>query len=331
LEGTEMPIKMKVCNTAEYNQSLKKRGRIFHLFDEAVEVWSSREARRKEKSKFIYSDELIKILAAFRYVLKYPFRQLQGLLEDYIAHHHLKLPVPDYSTLCRRMSKLLLTIHDHRDAKQVKEGDVVDVVIDATGINIYHTGGGHSKENGKCRLYRHLNQVRKMHVCMDPKSKDVLAMQMSKGSTSDAEVAPILLSGIPYRLGVVYADGAYDRASVRQACHERLAKQLIPPARTAVKRKAKKNEDTYLWHERNEAIREIYTHGEYDAGLKTWKQTHGYGKRSIIEAYFSRFKATFGFHFMSRCEPSRQNELAIKVNILNSYNRYGAAIFKKVA
>jgi hypothetical protein len=325
-----MPIKMKVCNVADYNESLKKRGKVFHLFQEATKVWFDRKVKNKQKSKFVYSDRLIQILAVFRYLFKYPYRQLEGLLEDFVEYKQANLPIPNFTTLCRRMAKLSLTIRDHRKTDQTKNGGLVDVIIDSTGINIYHTGGGHSKENGKFRQYKHIEQVRKMHVALEPVSKDVLSMQMSSGSIVDSDVAPILLARINCSINAVYADGAYDRAKVRQACLDRKAKQIIPPKKNAIIRKAKKREVSSLWDERNAAIKIIRSQNNDEDGRKIWKESHSYGKRSLVEAFFSRFKTIFGFHFMSRSEKARQSELAVKVQMLNSYNRYGTAVFKEV-
>jgi hypothetical protein len=325
-----MPIKMKVCNTTDYNESLKKRGKIFHLFDEATQVWFDKTVKNKEKSQFVYSDRLIQILAVFRYLFKYPYRQLEGLLEDFIEYKQISLPIPDFSTLCRRMSRLSLKIQDHREVSEHHNGPV-DVIIDSTGINIYRTSGGHSKTNNKVRYYKHYKQVRKMHVAIDLANKNVLSMEMSSGTTADSDMLPILLRGIDCSLGAIYADGAYDRAKVRNVCRERQAKQIIPPHKNAVIRKSKKGEAPDLWDERNSAIKTICSHKNSEKGRKIWKQSHHYGKRSLVETFFSRFKTIFGFHFMSKNENARQNELLIKVQMLNSYNQFGTAIFKNAS
>ena len=168
-----------------------------------------------------------------------------------------------------------------------------------------------------------------MHVALDPESKNVLSMQMSNGSKADSDMVPILLAGIDCSLGAVYADGAYDRVKVRQLCLDRHAKQIIPPKKNAVIRKAKKTEAPHLWNERNAAIEMIRSQNNDKEGRQIWKESHHYGKRSLVEAFFSRFKAIFGFHFMSKSERARQSELAVKVQMLNSYNQFGAAVFKK--
>lgn len=320
-----MPIKMKVCNAADYNGFLKERGRIFHYFEEATKVWLN-----KPGTKFTYSDRLIEILAIFRYLLKFPYRQLEGLLIDYLLSKNIALPVPNYSTLCRRMAKISSKIIDRRSQHQVKSDESFDVLLDSTGINIYCTGGGHSKENATRRKFKAYDQVRKMHVAYTPKNKRIDAMLMSTGTTPDFKAAPPLLKGLSYGIKGVYADSAYDRKVVRAACVEQGAKQIIPPQRIAVIRKPEKDDHPNLWQDRNAALSVIKKHKDWPSGLKRWKEKSSYGKRSLIEAQFSRFKAIFGFHFMSRSEQSRACELMTKVSILNSFSEIGCAKFARV-
>lgn len=328
IRGTGMPIKMKVCNVADYNDSLKKRGRVFHLFDEATKVWFYKPSKSR-RSKYTYSDRLIETLAVLRYLFKYPYRQLEGLLEDYIRHKNLQLPIPDFTTLCRRMTKLELTIVDHRNKNKMPNEDLIDVVVDSTGINIYHTGGGHSKENSDYRQHRHLDQVRKMHIAYNPKKKKVISMILSSCTTADGDMVGQLLGNIGEKIGSIYADGAYDRTKVRKVCLDFNARQIIPPMKTAVKRKTSKEEPSHLWDERNAAIKSINRYKNKNKGLKRWKMDNNYGIRSLIEAFFGKFKAVFGFHFMNRKDESREKELMVKINILNSFTELGGAVFKK--
>lgn len=321
-----MPIKMKVCNGAEYNRSLKQRGRIFHYFDEAVRNWLN-----KANSKFVYSDKLFEILVAVRYLLRTPFRQLQGLLEEYIKRRNLKLPIPNFSTLCRRMKKKALKIIDHRSNQQKKSMTrTVDILLDSSGINIYHTGGGHSKENVGDRKYKHYSQVRKMHIALNLETKDVVAMHMSSGSTADSTAAPIVVAKIAGRIDSIYADGGYDRVSVRKMCHARQATQIIPPHRNAVMRSPRKNDPPDLWVARNAAVAMMRSYINVEDGLNEWKKSQNYGVRSHVEGFFSRFKRCFGFHFMSRSDQARENELITKINLLNYFNKDNVARYAKV-
>jgi len=326
-----MPIKMKVCNAADYNEALKKRGRIFHFFEEAVSVWLDKDVLKKNKCKNIYSNQLIEILAILRYLFKYPYRQLEGILDDYIAMKGLTLPVPDFSTLCRRMAKMSLKIHDHRSMAQRNNTGKLNVILDSTGINIYHTTGSHSKENSATRQFHGRQQTRKMHIALDAKSRDVLGMEMTSGVTHDSKPVPELLHAINDTINNVYADAAYDFKKIREICKARHAKQIIPPRRDAKVKTSEYGEIDGLWDERNSAIELIRSHADYAEGRTAWKESVGYGKRALVEACFGRFKTIFGTHFMCKSDAARKNELMTKINILNGFNRLGMAKFKKVA
>ncbi len=326
-----MPIKMKVCNAADYNEALKKRGRIFHLFEEATQVWLDKDVLKKDKCKNIYSNQLFEILAILRYLFKYPYRQLEGVLEDYITIKQLTLPIPNFSTLCRRMAKMSLKIHDHRTAAQRNKAHKIRVLIDSTGINIYHTTGSHSKENSATRKLHGRQQTRKMHILLDAETRNVLAMEMTSGVAHDSTPVPGLLRAVKQKINAVYADAAYDSKQVREICNERYANQIIPPRRDARLRSSLENEADDLWEERNAAIELIGSHETYDEGRNAWKESVGYGKRSYVEACMGRFKTIFGYYFMSKSDIARKNELMTKVNILNQFTQLGMAQFKKVA
>ena len=323
-----MPIKMKVCNTADYNEALKKRGKIFHLFEEAVRVWLDKDVLKKDKSKKTYSDQLIEILAVLC-LFKYPYRQLEGILEDYIAIKQLTLPVPDFTTLCRRMAKISLKIHDYRNNRQDAGTGKLSIILDSTGINIYHTTGSHSKENSVKRQYRGRQQTRKMHIVLDVKSRDILGMEMTSGVTHDTKPVPELLDAVKYKIEKVYADAAYDSRKVRKTCKVRHAKQIIPPRRDAIVKSCKKDGIGSLWNERNSAIELIRSYKDYEDGRNAWKESAGYGKRALVETCFGRFKTIFGYHFMCKNDMARKNELMTKINILNYFNKLGMAKFKK--
>lgn len=322
-----MPVKMKVCNAADYNEALKKRGRIFHLFDDAIKVWLDKDVLKKDKCKNVYSKKLIELLAAIRYLLKYPYRQLEGLLADYVQFKGLTLPVPDFSTLSRRMAKMKLKIRDYRSTQQKQSIEKLKIVLDSTGINIYHTSDGHGKNNSALRKYHGRAQTRKFHVALDAESKDIVSMQMTSGLCHDSAPVKDLLRLIPNTIEKVYADGAYDFKKVRAACVEKNAKQIIPPRKDAVLRP---NKDGILT-DRNSSIEFINSHSDHEEGRRAWKESESYGTRSYVEAFFGRFKGIFGDYFMCRSESARENELIAKTNLLNYFNTLGRAVFEKVA
>jgi hypothetical protein len=275
----------------------------------------------------VYSNQLIELLAAIRYLFKYPYRQLEGLLDDYIQFKQLHLPIPDFSTLSRRMAKRELKIRDYRTEQQKKSVEKLKIVLDSTGINIYHTSDGHGKNNSALRKHHGRNQIRKFHIALDANSKNVVSMQMTDGFCHDSVPVKYLLNLIPKEVEKVYADGAYDFRKVREACAAMKAKQIIPPRKDA---KLNPDKDGVLI-DRNSSIEFMKRYTDYEEGRRAWKERESYGTCSYVEAFFGRFKGIFGDYFTCRSESARKSELVAKINLLNYFNTLGKAIFVKAA
>lgn len=85
-----------------------------------------------------------------------------------------------------------------------------------------------------------------------------------------------------------------------------------------------------MFVERNKAIKIIKSFEHRDDGVISWKNQIRYGKRSYAEAFFSRVKKIFGCLMKNIDENNRKNELLIKCNILNEFNRLGLPKFELV-
>ena len=322
---------MRVCNAGDYNNSLKKRGDVFSILDKATKFWRYCDVEHVEKSKYVYSHTLMNLMGCLRYLLRLPFRQLSGFLESYLRHKGFSdLKAPDYSTLCRRMKKERLNFKDHLSDAEKSTSRYVSLLIDSSCINIYATGGGHSKANAETRLYKHYDQVRKLHIMLDLKTGDVLDMEMTEGAASDHLSGVPLIENCDLLIHSVCADAAYDPKPFREACYLKGAKQIIPPLLNARLVKSTKKEPPALWNDRNEAVRIIKLALTREEGKKQWKEQVQYGKRAKVEGFFHRFKKTFGFYFMSASEDARRNELVFKVMILNAFNHFPKPVFQSV-
>lgn len=326
-----MSQRMRVCNVATYNNSLKKRGDIFSILDQAVKFWRYCDVEKVTKSKYIYSQVLMNLMGCLRYLLRFPFCHLAGFLESYLYHKRLSgLKAPNYSTLCRRIKKEKFNFKDHRSDVDKTNSRYVSLLIDSSGINIYATGGGHGKANAKTRLHKHYDQVRKLHVLLDLETGDVLDMEITEGATSDHLTGVALIENCNLCIESIYADTVYDSQPFRAVCHLKGAKQIIPPLSNARLRKSTKKEHPTLWEDRNEAVKIIQSFSTQEEGKKRWKEQAHYGKRAKIEGFFHRFKKTFGFYFMSQSETARHNEAVFKVSILNAFNQFPKPIFQKI-
>lgn len=325
-----MPQKMKVCNTAQYNTFLKQRGHISGLIQEALENWYAHPLDSHQVgAPPTYTDKVFLMLATVRYLFKLSFRGTVGFMEDLLQNVY-KLPhvtVPHYSVFCNRLKALNIPIRDHRTDKK----GPVEICIDSSGINIYNTGGGHSKENGEKRKHKHHDQVRKLHVALDPETGNVEELIMTTGKKADHASGAQLVETLPETVTCCYADGAYDKKPFRKACAQKNIKQIVPPIKTGVLRKPTKNDPSNVFEDRNAAIRLRRSYASYEEGHEAWKRQEGYGRRAHVEGFFSRFKRQFGFHFASKSEENRAQELRIKTKILNDFTKLGRARYEKVA
>ena len=90
-------------------------------------------------------------------------RATQGFLESVVRLMGIYLPVPAYSTVCRRQAGLDLRLQP-APARQPRH-----IVIDTTGLKVFGTGEWyvrkHGMGNGRRRTWR------KLHLCVDETSK----------------------------------------------------------------------------------------------------------------------------------------------------------------
>jgi hypothetical protein len=110
------PVKdiYKVRNREEYNSSLRKRGSLTMFINpEILQEWDSLIRRKKEVGEQTYSDSIIRccLLVKLSYGLRY--RQSTGFLKSlFELMDKSALPIPDYTTLCRRQKELPVAIEE---------------------------------------------------------------------------------------------------------------------------------------------------------------------------------------------------------------------------
>lgn len=99
--------KYKITNWPEYNNSLKKRGSLTLWVDEGLEkVWYAAivSENAKRGRPLLYSDACINLMATLRHIFRLALRQLEGFLKSLFIMLKIKLPVPEFSRLSRRMA-----------------------------------------------------------------------------------------------------------------------------------------------------------------------------------------------------------------------------------
>src|SRR5262252_3094947 len=168
-----------IRNWSEYNASLKKRG--------SLTVWVSSEATANRTTDELtvepgasptYTDLAIETMATVQAIYRLAGRQTQGFLQSVFELMKLNLPVPDHSTLSRRRRGLEITL----PVKNLSNS--LHLVVDSTGVKVYGEGEWKVRQHGigKRRTWR------KLHLCSDEATLEVVSVVASTNDVIDAEV-----------------------------------------------------------------------------------------------------------------------------------------------
>ena len=210
----------------------------------------------------MYADIAIEAALTIRMVFHLPLRQTEGFLRSLAHMLEVDLPIPDHTTLSRRLQKL-----GEIRFRRLATGRPIHLLIDSTGLRIHV---GHLRKPPRNRAWR------KLHLAVDSDTGEILASDLSSRRTPDCAQVGALLEQINDPLASVSADGAYDAAVVYEAAQDRgegrAVRVLIPPGRNA---RLNPRPSTAL-RERNRNIRSLR-----ELGRREWHKRSGYSKRSI--------------------------------------------------
>lgn len=296
-----MKPQYRIRNWSEYNAGLKQRGSLTFWVEESIlEQWVVEDLSGKPGASILYSDLAIQTMATVKAVYRLAGRQCQGFLESIFELMEIDLPVPDHSTLSRRVGKLSI------DLPVMPKSGARHIVVDSTGVKVYGEGEWKTRQHGvsKRRTWR------KLHLGVDEATGEIVAMVVTTNNVADGEVLEDLLEQIEPEIEQVSTDGAYDHRHCYDEIDARGAKAVIPPRK-----------DAKIWqhgnckgkpHPRDENLRSIRKHGR-----KRWKRESGYHRRSIAETTMFRFKTIFGGNLSARQFDNQAVELFIKCVALN--------------
>ena len=150
-------------------------------------------------------------------------RATQGLLTSVRTLRKVQLPVPAYTTWCRRRRQLAVSLP--RRAKDAP----LHVVVDATGIKGYGEGEWQLRSHGwsKRRTWRQL------HLGVEAAGGELVAATVTTDDLSDGQLLPALLDQLDADSAQVSAAGA-DATRVYYAALDACAAQAaLPPRRGA--------------------------------------------------------------------------------------------------
>jgi hypothetical protein len=220
-----MKQQYRIRNWPEYNAALRQRGSLtFWISQDAIDQWLHSEPPKQLGAPKLYSDLVILSVLTVKSVFHLAGRQASGFVASVFELMGVELPVPDHSTVSRRMSNLEVSfpLVDRPQARHV--------VIDSTGLKVYGEGEWKVRQHGIGKRRTWI----KLHLAVDAATGETLAAVVSTHDWADPEILPDLLQQIDTDIEQVSADGAYDTSNCYDAISERQAKPVLPPRKNAV-------------------------------------------------------------------------------------------------
>jgi hypothetical protein len=209
-------------------------------------------------------------------------------------------PSADYTKLFRRLRLFELPLSEAIG----QTGKDVVVAPDSTGIKQTNRGEWMRE---KWRIHRGWIKV---HVVIDRKSRNILAMEVTNETILDELCCTSLIDSAQSSLysGTIrkaFGDGAYDHISIFNDLEERQISSAIK-IRSNVSRRSKGS--AY----RAQCAREFL-----DSGYLDWAQGHNYGSRWSVKGVFSAMKRIFGESVKTTRIDGMYHELRLKCCLYN--------------
>lgn len=296
-----MKNQYRIRNWSEYNAGLKHRGSItFWLSADVIEEWLVVEKTGKRGASTIYSDIAIATMSTIKSIFGLAGRQAQGFVESVFELMQINLPVPDHSTVSRRLGRLEIKLPVKR-----KES-ARHLVVDSTGVKVYGEGEWKTRQHGisKRRTWR------KLHLGIDETTGEIISAVATTNDYHDSQVLGDILDGVEEQISQVSTDGAYDTKSCYEQIEQKGAKAVIPPRKNAkIQQHGNCKASPLIRDENLRAIRQM--------GRKKWKRESGYHRRSIAETVMFRLKCIFGGSLSSRQFDNQAVELFLQCAALN--------------
>src|SRR5215469_7697353 len=109
LTNKKEQYRYKITNWAKYNEALVNRGNLsFWVSDVVIREWKHKNPDCQQGRHFVYSDLAIETLLTIRELYQLPYRTTEGFGKWIFGLMQLDLPIPDYTSLCKRAATLNL-------------------------------------------------------------------------------------------------------------------------------------------------------------------------------------------------------------------------------
>ena len=301
----------RIRNWNQYNRSLINRGSITIWFsDDAKEKWLASKTGRKGRPE-IYSDDAIRCALMIKFVYHLSLRATQGFLTSLSALLGIMLPIPCYTQVCRRASKL------GQEAQQLTGNKkVTDIIVDSSGLKVFGEGEWKVRQHGKSKR----RTWRKIHLAICAESQEVVISVITENKIADSEALEKMIPFLPPSVKRTFTDGAYDKGNCYRSLYMNGISSIIPPQKGAVLHDLSKEP---WFQDRNDALRLIAGLGGDAEARSLWKKLMRYHQRSLVETAMFRFKTLFGSSLSARELKNQKAEVLVKSLALNRMTSLG--------
>lgn len=236
---------------------------------------------------------MIKCCSKIKFVFQTGWRQVSGILSS--LKRWIPIPkVPKKSQMSNRFNQLNF---DYRDS--LIQTEKQNVSLDSSGIKLRFSGQWVREKHKERKPFL------KLHVAVNTKTNQAVAIELTEDSISDVSQAKKLLteSNKIAKIEKGFMDGAYDKKSLWNWCEE----NGIDP-RIRLRKNARPN-GLSLRAEQAKRMKKI--------GFENWMVERGMGEREPAEGWYSSFKRRLGEFFMSRKKKNMIQEIKFKTMICN--------------
>ncbi len=272
-----------------------KEGLLYLSFD-FLDDWQNElnsSNENKEGRHFQYPESMIHCCSKIKFLFNLGWRQVQGVLLS--LKKWIPIPkVPSKSQMSERFNSLNLNYQE-----TITKTEKQNVAIDSTGIKLRFSGQW-IREKHKVK-----SPFLKLHVAVNTKTYQAVAMELTEDSVSDGSQAKKLLieSNKISKVEKGFMDGAYDHKKIWSWC---VKKNIEPFIR--LRKDAKPHGLDY----RSEQAKWMHK-----IGHDSWMAERGMGEREPAECWNSSFKRRFGEFFCCREDWSMRREIEFKIMLCN--------------
>ena len=293
-----------------YNEKLVKRGEMYISLG-FLESWvKDLEAMNAGKvgALYRYPGPFMTFLGFTHIMLGVDYRGLEGFTRG--LSRLIPIPVPDYSTICRRVNALKLaiteTLLDH-------EGEDVVISLDSSGVKVSNRGDWIRRKwkvrRGWVKVHLAVDEGRKQCVAIGVTDEGVGDQRMFTPLVKEADLNIRAKGG---RVVQVNADGIHGTRSN----FDTLDGMDITPGI-----KIRENAST---RSRGCPLRRRHVCEYKELGYREWRDKYRYGYRWRVEGSFSAVKRLTGEHVSATEKTNMYREVDMKFLFYNTIIKYDA-------